>query len=53
MEETNKILLSIVAAVLVALFGYAIKGFFGLVIGFVCTILTIWIFSIMIQESKE
>jgi len=46
MEETTKVFLVIGLAVVMAFIGYAVKGAFGAAMGFVLTLLIIWLFSV-------
>jgi len=51
MEETKKVILVIGLAVIMALLGYAVEGFFGAAMGFVLTIVIIWFFSLWKKYS--
>ena len=46
MEEGTKVFLIIGLAVLIGIFGYAVKGTFGAVMGFVITLLIVGLFII-------
>jgi hypothetical protein len=52
MEETRKVILVIGSAVIMALLGYAIRGGFGAAMGFVLTLLIVWLFSIWKKNSS-
>ena len=53
METTKQVGLTVGGAVIASLIGYAIKGFFGLVMGFILVFLVVGLFIIFIYQGRE
>jgi len=53
MEETQKVTAVIISCVVMGLAGFAIKGIFGAIMGFVLTFLVIWFFTIWNNYKGE
>ena len=52
MEETIKVGAVVGSAVIMAFIGYAIRGGFGAAMGFVLTLLVVWLFSVWKRSSS-
>jgi len=53
MDETNQIILCVIGSIMAGLLGYAVKGVYGVVMGFIVYCLVLGLFKLFLHQRGE